>query len=528
MKEQGLSIRLRAVAALLMLAAGVVPAAATAQQAAAPTIAMHDGSVSGRDFNGVWGYLGIPYAAPPIGPLRWTPPQPPAAWQGVKTATSFSTSCPQGTHLGYFADPGGVEDCLYLNVFVPKQASSKKLPVMVWFPGGGLVGGSAGDYDASGLVKHGVIVVTLNYRVGALGFFAYPALDSEHHDIGNYGIMDQQFALKWVRQNIAKFSGDPNAVTIFGESAGAVSSIAQLASPGAANLFQRAIMESGGTPVWTRTLTPLTKAEASGTSFAQSVNCSDMACLRALPADKIVAAQTAIPIGLIGDTSTLPATFHAAFTSGHFNHVPLLMGTNHNEWRWPIATAELNSGKPLTADGYQQAVTAFYGAAGAPKIVTEYPLSSYPSPSLALGAAETDGYIGCGTYKLDHWLSAYVPVYGYQFDDAQAPMYMPQVSFPYGAAHTIELQFVFPDFHGGSKGTVHQLQGQEAKLSDDMMHYWADFARTGNPNASGLPNWPRYAPATDRILSLNVPAPKVMTDFGTQHRCGFWDTVNSF
>jgi len=490
------------------------------------------GDLHGTAAGGVVAFRGIPYAAPPVGALRWQPPAPPASWTGVRDASAFGNSCPQGKANGLFANPSSTEDCLYLNVFTPLDAPAKgtRRAVIVWFPGGGLVGGSSGDYDASGLVKTGnVIVVSMNYRVGALGFFAYPGLDAEKHEAGDYGVMDQQYALQWVQRNIAAFGGDTSNVTIAGESAGALTVLAHMVAPESAHLFAHAIMESSGTPpVTARGVPAIDVAEGIGSKFAAAVGCQDIACLRALPPDKIVAAQSAFRFGLIGGANTpLPVSFHTAFTTGAYAHVPVLTGTNHDEWRWLVANVELITGTPLIADKYPAAIAGFYGTAMAPAIVGEYVVGSFPSPSEAQGAAETDGYMACGTLKLATWISPDVPVYDYQFDDTTVPMYMPPVSFPYGAAHTTELQFIFPHFHGGS-GTVHPLSPGEAALATTMQTYWTNFARTGDPNGGSLPGWPKFTAANNAVLSLAVPKPAVITTFADQHRCGFWDTLNDY
>jgi para-nitrobenzyl esterase len=402
--------------------------------------------------------------------------------------------------------------------------------VFFWIPGGGLFGGAGNDYDMTALVNGGdAVVVSINYRVGVLGFFAHPALDAEHHDLGDYGIMDQQFALRWVQRNIAAFGGDPRNVTIFGQSAGGVSVLAHMASPGSAQLFQRAIVQSAGTPALVRTLTPIDRAEVTGQRFAAAAGCADqtIACLRALSAAQVMAAQPGNLTGLIGGVATLPKPFHAVFESGAFNRVPLMIGNVRDEWRWPAAQAEITSGTPLTAEKYAPSLAAFFGAASAPAIVAEYPLSAYPSPSEALGAAETDGYISCSSLKLDHWFAPFIPVYAYEFDDQHAPMYMKPVSFPYGAAHTIELQFLFPGYHG-ARGAIHPLNAAEATLAASMVRYWSNFAKRGNPNGPMLVAWPRYSADGDPMLSLNIPAPATFATFAAQHHCGFWDTVSAY
>jgi len=521
-------IRLTSAAVVLTLSAPSVSVAA----AAGPTVHVTGGALRGTSSGGVVTFRGIPYAAPPIGALRWKPPTPPVGWRDIRDASAFADSCPQGTANGVFANPSTTEDCLYLNVSAPADgfAQPGKRAVIVWFPGGGLVGGSSSDYDTSALVTTGgVIVVTVNYRVGALGFFAYPALDTEPHESGDYGIMDQQYALAWVQRNIAAFGGDPANVTIAGESAGALTVLAHMVAPGSVHLFARAIMESSGTPtLLARAVPPIAVAETTGSKFAAAAGCADVDCLRGLPADKIVATQSAFRFGLIGGQNTpLPTGFHQAFTTGAYAHVPVLTGSNHDEWRWSVANAELVSGKPLTDERYPTALAAFYGAAAAPLIVAEYALDAFPSPSVALGTAETDGYMACGTLKLATWISPMVPVYEYQFDDETVPMYMPPVSFPYGAAHTSELQFLFPRFHGGS-GSVHPLGPGESTLSGEMLRYWTNFAKTGDPNGRSLPAWPKFVPGSQDILSLAPAATSVITNFDQQHRCGFWDSLNDF
>jgi para-nitrobenzyl esterase len=495
-----------------------------------PVVITDHGKVRGAVAAGIASFRGIPYAAPPVGELRWQPPRPPFAWHDVRDATAFGSACPQ-VDSGVFYTPGTTEDCLYLNVFAPAggPGTSARRAVMVWFPGGGLFGGASNDYDPSALVTTGdVVFVSVNYRVGVLGFLALPALDAEKHDIGNYGLMDQQLALAWLQQNIAAFGGDPRNVTIFGQSAGGVSTLAHIASPGSAHLFAKAIVESAGTPSLLRTLTPLARAETNGTRFAAAAGCTEnvMTCLRALTPAQIVAAQTGNLTGLIGGVKTLPIPFRAAFETGNFNHVPIIAGNTRDEWRWILAQTEITSQTPLTPEKYPQALAAFYGPAVAPAVLTEYPVAAYPNTSEALGAAETDYYIACSSLRLDQWMSPFVPMYTYEFDDVAAPMYMAPVSFPYGAAHTAELQFIFPNYHG-ARGTVHALSLPERALSAQMVRYWTNFARTGNPNDPTLPTWPRFASSTD-MLSFRLPKPVTFTTFADQHHCAFWDRESQY
>ena len=291
-----MAIRGRSVGFCVAALLGLLLAAAAI--AAEPTVKTAEGPVQGFVRNGVSTFLGIPYAAPPAGEQRWQPPQPAAAWTQTLNATKFANTCPQITELGVFAGPVSLtEDCLYLNVFTPPAARGKKLPVLVWIHGGGLFDGESNDYDATSLVKGGpagpTVVVTINYRLGLLGYFAHPALDGEGHDFGNYGLMDQQAALHWVQRNIAAFGGDPGNVTVGGQSAGSVSAAALVISPASAGLFHRAIFESG--PLLT--VAPRELAEQRGSKFAAAAGCGEevngaaAACLRKLSVSKILSLQ---------------------------------------------------------------------------------------------------------------------------------------------------------------------------------------------------------------------------------------------
>jgi para-nitrobenzyl esterase len=329
---------------------------------------IHNGSIQGVVVNGVSEYLGIPYARPPVGRFRWTPPPRRfGRYSGVLNATQFSNVCPQfnalvGTQIGD-------ENCLFLNVYVPNGLSSSetRLPVMVWIHRGGLTGGAGSFYDPTPLVQRGVIVVTINYRLGLLGFFAQTALDAETPPVANYGFMDQQFALKWVRANIAAFGGDRRRVTIFGESAGGQSVYAQLASPLAAGLFEGAIAESGAYasfPDYLEAIIPIAQSETtgsffemSGAAFATNVSCASQtaACLRAVPAATLIAAQP-FPMYPFVDGKLLTQTPAAAFASGHFNQVPVISGTNHDEYRLFVAELYDYVGNPVTNANYTTAV----------------------------------------------------------------------------------------------------------------------------------------------------------------------------
>jgi len=483
-------------------------------------VATADGAVRGQAVPAGEEFLGIPYAAPPVGALRWQPPRPPAPWQGTRAATSYAPHCPQPS--GSFGLASTSEDCLYLNVFTPAGATGRHLPVMVWVHGGSLRTGESDDYNPAGLVRHGVVVVTINYRLGALGFLADAALASRPGGpSGDYGLMDQQAALRWVQRNIGGFGGDPGDVTLFGESAGGLSTLAQLVSPGARGLFQRAIVESG---TYELTQQPLTTAEAAGQAFAAKAGCSgtvsarDMAaCLRRLPVSTILADQD--PAGYTPDVdgAVLTQSVRTALARGQFNRVPVIIGTNHDEDRLFVAGIQL-LGSRVTAANYQSMIASTLGvpAAIASKIAAQYPLSRYPSPPVALGAVGTDAIFACHALVAEESLARYVPTYAYEFNDENAPeLLLPPVGFPYGAAHASELQYLFSQTAVPHPASLTPAQLQ---LAAAMQQDWTGLARTGIPAAG----WPRFSQTSQPMLSLVPPSPQVETDFAAQHHCAFW------
>jgi para-nitrobenzyl esterase len=524
-----------AVVAVLLAALSSVVTAFAADSPHRPIALTESGVVIGATTNGVSQFLGIPYAAPPIENLRWRPPKRFGFFHGFfLEATQFGSACTQ---------PGGVgsENCLFLNVFTPQLKSDhdgRGLPVMFWIHGGGLINGSSTPYNPVELVRRGVIVVTINYRLGFLGFLAQSAIDAEGHVNGNYGLMDQQFALKWVRRNIAGFGGDPNRVTIFGESAGGQSVYAHLASPTASGLFRGAIAESGSyaefQDYFSNVIT-LAQGETtgstsvpSGAAIADSVGCTNQtaSCLRAVPAATMVA-QEPFPLYPFVDGTLLTQTIAAAFASGQFNQVPVIAGTNHDEYRLFVATGYDLVGNPiLTSTEYDTAVNALWGSTLAPSVLALYPFSSYPFGGEALGASGTDGVFSCPARNVDQALSQLVPIYAYEFNDENAPP--PQsafgglLTFPLGAYHSAELQYLFPGID--VFGLQVSLSPEQKKLSQAMVSYWTQFAKTGNPNSLGEPPWSPYSTSTDEFQSLIPPTPVVESNFDAGHQCSiFWN-----
>jgi len=507
-----------------LVAALLASVAVSAAAPRFPTVATDNGPIRGLAIDGMEIFRGIPYAAPPVGDLRWRAPQEPARRNGVLDATRFANHCPQGP------SPYGIasltEDCLYLNVFTPPKTNEglpHLLPVMVWIHGGGLFLGESDGYDPSRLVAEGVVVVTINYRLGALGVLAHPALtaESSYHGSGNYGLMDQQAALRWVQRNIRAFGGDPENVTIFGESAGGYSVHAQLASRQAAGLFQKAIVESGA---YSLTQASLATAEAQGVAFATAAGCADVVCLRALSVAAILEAGPKNTVFANIDNFVLTQSMQAALTSGQFNQVPTIVGSNHDEWRLFVAQTEKATGTPLSAAGYPGAIAALgIPSFFVPVVVSAYPLAAYGSPSEALGAVGTDVVFACNAAKSARLLSQYVPTFQYEFADAEAAMlyFPPPISFPTGAYHASELGYLFDlsqtpvPFPGFTPA--------QQQLSDTMVSYWTQFAKTGDPNGAGVPAWPQYGPSRP-FQSLTPPTSTAGTGAGFlgDHKCSIW------
>ncbi len=536
------SPRLNALCSALVLG---ITAASTAPASAAPPIAVGpDGIFEGKlDSTGnIKEFLGIRYAQPVTGNLRWKAPQPVKPSFIPQNVTQFGNHCPQAASP--FGNASNTEDCLFLNVYAPRGFDIA-LPVMVWIHGGALVVGESNEYDASKLVERGVIVVTINYRLGALGFLAHPALSGESpdHISGNYGIEDQQEALEWVRRNIIGFGGDPSRVTIFGESAGGLSTFTNLVSPTASGLFHRAIVESGA---YMQTPPTLAQTEAAGTAFATAVGCNQstpaavLACLHALPVSTILANQAlTFPPGSLGpapnvDGKVLTQSIGTALGSGHFNRVPLINGTNHSEWNLFVALDFDLAGHPVTTATYIPAIQATLGvpAAAAAGIAALYPAAAFPTPDQGIGSLGTDAIFACPAHFADELTSPFVPTFAYEFNDPNAPQnFLPPVSFPYGASHASEIQYLFPEANPSGVGLnlpQTPLNASQQQLSDHMVGYWTEFARHGDPNGfrPGQPRWPRFTRANQVMQSFVPATPTTETNFAIAHQCAFWDAAS--
>ncbi|MEO9188873.1 MAG: carboxylesterase family protein [Acetobacteraceae bacterium] len=563
--------RLSLIAASMLaacLGAGTAAARSTDDAASAlgrqngPVVRTNEGSVRGHVVDGVARFLGIPYAAPPVGNLRWQPPQPVTPWRGTLDATEFGNVCAQTTTLGAFAGPASVdEDCLYLNVFTVQGNSNnsnrhrnKRRPVLVWIHGGGNVDGVSNDYDGSKLATGGplgtdTVVVTINYRLGLFGYLAHPALMAESQLNTNYGILDIQAVLRWVQRNIDSFGGDPNNVALGGQSAGAADTGANMISPLAEGLFHRAILQSSPTS----TFPPLSVGLARGNAFAAAAGCSGTgsnaaACLRALSSAQVLQwqgtanANGPYVTGPMVDGTIIPLTPEQAWSTGRFNRVPVMGGNVRDEANFGIGITEYFSGPPqtpMTAADVTRLATATYSGASGPAgsgnpyppgtvgaVLAHYPLSAYASPQLTYNALSTDPG-ACRALHVDRLLAQWVPVYAYEFDYRNAPYYFPAMpGFVPLAAHTIDIQFLFPLWHGGILGVSHPLNVQETQLSDQMVGFWTDFANAGNPNSGGNSPWPRFTTQSPLLLSQDIPLRTWTADqFSSMHQCDFWNTV---
>ncbi|GAA2093573.1 carboxylesterase family protein [Actinomadura alba] len=480
----------------------------------------------------------IPYAAPPVGELRWRSPRPAASWTAPRDATRPGAGCAQLAGLPMDA-PSESEDCLYLNVTTPRDIQGKRLPVMVWLHGGHFLFGQGDTYGGASLAARGdVIVVTMNYRLGALGFLAHPALDGPTPGAsGNFGLEDQQAALRWVGRNAAAFGGDPGNVTLFGQSAGATSVCAHLAAPSSAGLFHRVITQSNSctAPVQDRRT-----AEAQGRSLAAELNCGGTvrtaACLRARPVAKVLKAVgypgSGYDPGPVAGGPVLPVDPARALATGRFAKVPVMNGTTHDEYRgqlWGMERAGMNCPGgtprpkpcPLTAKQYAEQLEATFGDKAA-AVREKYPLAGFGSPSEALAAAMTDHSYARPALDADRLFARQVPTYAYEFADRQAPFFagIPRTTFPAGAYHLAELPYLF------AVGYADPLSADQRGLSDQMLRYWARFAHRGDPNDAAAPRWPRFQ-ASDRYVQSLAPGHGGIgpADFAKDHHYEFWHSL---
>lgn len=521
--EQGNRIRTssRLIRLLLCLAGVAALGVYSGAQEKPQVVRVDSGQLQGVVDDGVVSYKGIPFAAPPVGDLRWRPPQPVAPWNGIRQATKFGADCMQG-RFGPPPDPGAPsepapsEDCLYLNVWSPSNATQgAKLPVMFWIYGGGFVGGSSALPLTSGtqFAKQGVILVAANYRVGRFGFFAFPALVRERPNElkGNYTYMDEIAALQWVKRNIAAFGGDQNNVTIFGFSAGGVSVHSLLTIPKARGLFQKAIVESGGSRDSVLTARPMSKdgvdpnypvsAETIGIDFARSmgINGTDeaaLARLRALSAEQVLngappkpgAPPAFVETTPILDGKLITETAETAYKAGRAPHVPLMLGSN-----------SADSAGPRIRATTKEHLFAHFGKWSAQANEAYDPDGKTPLATLVSEANNDFGQAEPARFAARSFARNGSPVYLYRFSYVQTAL---RDRLP-GTPHGGEIPFVFGTLGVGGFGPPIPPTAQDEAVSRMAQGYWVNFAKTGNPNGTGLPTWPRYDASKNLIFEFH-------------------------
>jgi para-nitrobenzyl esterase len=507
MEQSNMKMRASGFVAFAYAAALIFASTALAQSPA--PVRTQSGLVQGTSDNGLTIYKGIPFAAPPIGDLRWRAPQPPAPWQGVRAADKFAPACMQTPvvmpALGLTSYPVD-EDCLYLNVWTPAKSSKDHLAVMVWIYGGGFTIGatSLATYDGANLAKKGVVLVSIAYRLGQFGFLAHPDLTAEQggHS-GNYGLLDEIAGLQWVKRNIAAFGGDPHRVTIFGESVGGLSVSMLAASPLGKGLFQGVISESGGSFAPARSaneggeqMLSLPTAERNGAAFLSKLGAASIADARKLSAETIQKNSTR---GMGGgpwpnfDGYVLPGDQYKLYEAGKYNDTPILVGTNADEGALFVPT--------ITAAAYEANVRSGYGEY-ADKVLAVYPTGTDAQALRSARDLSRDT-----TFAWHTWAWARLQsrtgkgkVYVYYF--SHRPPYPDTPQFKdWGASHGSEMSYVFGNFTGGAIPSA-----ADKAVADQISSYWVNFAKTGDPNGSGLPAWPTFTDADQQVMNLDDPS----------------------
>lgn len=501
------------------------------------TVEIDNGTIHGKLDGATRAFLGIPYAAPPIGELRWRPPQPAPPLAGLYDATHLGEQCPQSFSISGV----GAEDCLFLNVWVPRGATGA-LPVMVWLHGGAFLFGSGGDpyYDGRFLAEtYGVILVTLNYRLGAFGFLAHAELTAEdpgYPSSGNYGLEDQRAALHWVQRNIGRFGGDPAQVTLFGESAGGFSTCVHYVFPRGERLFRAAISQSG-LCASTVPEPSLAEAELAGARIAEQLGCTGpgaIACLRGTSASELRAATSVPPRAeqdpggpFYADATTmistlpnvdglvLPVTLRAGLAAGELEPRPLILGTNRDEGT--LFHSVFFAATVRDEADYRGALARRFGAQHVDEIVAHYPVAAFPDANRALAEVTADAFFHCPARRTARAAAAAgAPVSFYSFERALEDPFLDDL----GVFHSSELPFLF-----GSPPEAFPLGkvGSGQPVADAIQGYWTRFAITLSPDGEGAPSWPAYDPATDTQLILDT---SITTAAGRHAEpCAFWDAL---
>ncbi len=495
-----------------------------------PQVKVVNGTLEGKtEASGIRSFKGIPFAKPPVGDLRWKEPQPAENWVGVRKADHFGFNAMQKKIFGdmNFRSAGMSEDCLYLNVWTTAKTSAEKLPVLVYFYGGGFVAGDGSEarYDGESMAKKGIVTLTVNYRLGVFGFLSHPELtkESPNHASGNYGLLDQHAALKWVQQNIAAFGGDPKRVTIAGESAGSIAVFAQMASPLSKNLIAGAIGESGAMIKPTFGAITLAEGEKNGTAFAEKANAASLSALRAMSAADVL--DAASKPGAFSTVATIDGYFlpkfpAAIFAAGEQAHVPLLAGWNSTE----VSYQSLMGGDAPTLENYQKKIKQLY-AGQADEVLKLYPAANQQEVVTAATALASDRFIVYSTWK---WLDLQSktggkPVYRYVFSKFKPPVTAKfadttpglaggiskktattapaPIAAAVGAPHAFEIEYAMGNL---TTNPVYDWKPEDYQISATMLQYFANFVKTGNPNGAGLPLWPAITGSNVSLMNIDV------------------------
>lgn len=487
-----------------------------AAQAQIPTATVTGGMVKGKAVDGVSIFRQIPFAAPPVGDLRWKDPQPVQPWQGVRDATELGAPCVQPAMFAAGLDRPPSEDCLYLNLWTPAKTPDERLPVLAWIHGGGFFAGSALG-DTSAYAQRGIIVVNIAYRLGAFGFLATPELSAESgHGSGNYGLLDQIAALEWIRDNIAQFGGDPNRVTIVGESAGAFSVNALMASPLAKGLFERVIAQSGSifvpepkepvkggeTAFWNGLSLPALQArETFGTAWLEGLGADDMAAARMLGADALLAAQVAVPFEKFWpnvDGYVIPAEGYRLWAEGRFSDLSLLVGFNSDEMAGFPPALRGFIGSEISPEDFEAKVREAYGDF-APAIIAAFPHATgrETARSTKMIANSLNFIVPAITWARSQAEHGQKAVYAYMFHQT-----LPRS--PDGAPHGSEIPLQFVPLEKAPFPDRPDLDlDLDLDLAERMQSYWANFIETGNPNGGGQPHWPEFELDTQMLMKLS-------------------------
>jgi len=488
----------------------VLPASWVAASDSVPTVRIATGTLSGiRDAKaGLDEFKGIPYAAPPVGGLRWKPPQPVASWDGVRRADHFAARCMQRPLYGdmVFRSAGMSEDCLYLNVWTPAQRKAGKLPVLVYFYGGSLLAGDGSEprYDGASLAQRGIVTVTVNYRLDVFGLLALPALaaESPRHATGNYSLLDMTAALRWVRNNIAAFGGDPAQVTVGGESAGSMAVSALMASPLSKGLMQRAIGESGAV-LGNLKPEPLAQAEQRGENFMRKLGARSLAELRAMPAADLLKALGTSDSDSFNPTVDgyfLPRSPEDIYAAGAQAHIPLLVGSNSQEGYWK----SLLDDKAPTPANYRAVLQRQFGTQ-ADEALKLYPGRDEAEVKASGTALSGDQFIAFATWRWMDWQrrTGNAPVYYYYFEQPRPAKRDGSAGPDAGAVHSGEIEYALGNLDGNH---VYAWTATDHRVSSVMEGYWANFIKTGDPNGPGLPRWPAVAPKDGGLLRQAIGA----------------------